>query len=83
MSQTSRKTDNAATAGAEPQVPDKTRTVAAPSMIEQSLLLWRVRRELARLQRIGDWQAYQDMLAVVAPVLNEHEGTPKAHEANA
>jgi|GEM_PF-2227194 len=83
MSQTSRNTDNAATAGAEPQVPDKNLTVAAPSMIEQSVLLWRVRRELARLQRIGDWQAYQDMLAVVAPVLDEHEGAQQAHEANA
>jgi len=83
MNPTSRNTDNAATAGAEPQVPDKNLTVAAPSMIEQSLLLWRVRKELARLQRIGDWQAYQDMLAVVAPVLDERQGAPKASEVSA
>jgi len=78
MSQTSRNSKTAKAAGQQAETP-----AATPWLMEQSLLLWRVRKELARLQRIGDWQAYQDMLAVVAPVLDEHEGAQKAHEASA
>jgi len=78
MSQTSRNTQTTKTTGQQAEMP-----VVTPWGMEQSVLLWRVRRELARLQRIGDWQAYQDMLAVVAPVLDEHEGAQKANEASA
>jgi len=81
MSKTSHNVDNPAVSGAQIQKPSSAPTMATPAMMEQSVLLWRVRRELARLQRIGDWQAYQEMLAVVAPVLGEQEGAQKAHEA--
>jgi len=72
MSQTLRNTH---TTGQQAETP-----VATPLMMEQSVLLWRVRKELARLQRMGDWQAYHDMLAVVAPVLGQQGSAQKARE---
>jgi len=83
MSQTSRNAQSAKAAGQQAETPRLATPVATPWGMEQSVLLWRVRKELARLQRIGDWQAYQDMLAVVAPVLDEQQGTQKASEASA
>jgi len=81
MSQTSRNPQTAKATGQQAETPQTATPVATPWGMEQSVLLWRVRRELARLQRIGDWQAYQEMLDVVAPVLGEQDGVPKAHEA--
>jgi len=54
--------------------------VPTPDMMEQSLLLWRVRKELLRLKKAGDRQAVQAMLEVVGPVLDLQQKARKARE---
>jgi|GEM_PF-6501629 len=55
-------------------------TVPTPSMLEDSVLLFRVRKELSRLKRIGDKAAYQAAWDVVAPLLGEQDKAIKARE---
>jgi|GEM_PF-6033992 len=48
-------------------------TEYSSSMLEDSVLLRRTRKELSRLKRIGDKEAYQAALEVVAPLLREQD----------